>query len=497
MEDQISGDTDTTTFNPSTDRLTGLFNRDAFQVILEWESSRSRRYGTSFTLALLDIDLGSPYTGQNDTSKRDAVLSEIARIIRTTIRRCDMAARYSDTLFALILANYPALPSHTAVERTRSRLEAHTRGGVTLSAGLATCPQDATYGNQLLDKAQEFLAIARERGENRTYFPTSEEQPAITRKPRILLVGDPEQISTTEGLFTKPALNCELIKTHSKDEILLLATTNEADLVLIDTLGTEPDGYEVCRRFKENERTATIPLIMLSPVNDVQGRIRAIELGADDCMIPPPDRLELITRIRSLLKTSALKKKFTSIENVLISLANAVEAKDVYTQGHSVRVSDLSVELGKRMARSENEIEALRLGGILHDVGKIGIPGEILNRPGKLTPDEFEIVKAHPGAGCDICLPLQKTLGLALDIVRHHHERLDGSGYPDGLRGEDISIIARIAGIVDIFDALVANRPYRGPKTREEAFEILQEEAAEGKLDKEIVGHFIEMTKGS
>lgn len=477
----------------STDSLTGLVNDDVFQVILEWESARSRRYGTSFTLALLDIDSFSLYNKRNGTAKGDDILREISRIIRKTIRRCDIAARYSGDVFAVILTKYPAEPSHTAVERIRSGVEAFTRGEVTLSAGLATCPQDATYGNLLLDKAQEALTVAKTGGGDRLYFLKGEEQAAVGKKPRILLVGEGEQIHDTESLVAISDPDCEIIKASGGREALSLIDRMEIDLILMDALMPEPDGYEVCHRLKENEDTRIIPVIILTSSDDRKDKIRAIEAGADDFMIAPPDRIELMARTQSLLRESALNRKLTSIESVLISMANAVEAKDVYTQGHSVRVSDMAVTLGKKMNLSDEEIDALHLGGILHDIGKIGVPGEILNRPGRLTPDEFEIVKTHPEASCNICQPLQKTLGPALDVIRHHHEKLDGSGYPDGLQGDDISVIARIAGIVDIFDALIANRPYRSAMSREDAFAILRKEAAEGKIDEEIVGHLIEM----
>jgi len=493
MEEQTSKDNSRKTIDQSTDSLTGLLNYDVFQIILEWESARSRRYGTSFTLALLDIDSFSLYNKRNGTSKGDGILKEIARITKKTIRRCDIAARYSGNVFAVILTRYPAEPSHTAVERIRSELEAFTRGELTLSAGLVTCPQDATYGNILIDKAKEALAVAKAEGGNKIYFPSGESRRSIGKKTSILLVGNPEEIKNTEALIETPGFDYEIIKAYSGNEALSLIDRTEVDLVFMDAVMSEPDGYEVCRRLKENEDTRMIPVIMFTSMNDTQCRILAIESGADDFIITPPDRVELMARIQSLLRESALNKKLTSIESVLISMANAVEAKDVYTQGHSVKVSDMAATLGKKMNLSEEEVDALRLGGILHDIGKIGVPGEILNRPGKLTPDEFEIVKTHPEASCNICQPLQKTLGSALDVIRHHHEKLDGSGYPDGLQGEDISVVARIAGIVDIFDALIAKRPYRSAMPREKAFEILKKEADEGKLDKKIVGHFIEM----
>ncbi|MBW2559977.1 MAG: diguanylate cyclase [Deltaproteobacteria bacterium] len=493
MEGQTNKDASRKTIDHSTDSLTGLVNYDVFQIILEWESVRSRRYGTSFTLALLDIDSFSLYNKQKGTSQGDDVLRKVARIIRKTIRRCDIAARYSGNVFAVILTKYPAEPSHTAVERIRAEVEAFTRGEVTLSAGLTTCPQDAAYGNLLIDKAQEALTVAKTGGGNKIYFLKGEGQPAIIKKTRILLVGNAEQIKDTETLIETSDPNCEIIRASGGDEALSLIDRMKVDLILMDAVMPKPDGYAVCRRLKENEDTRITPVIILTSSDDRKDKIRAIEAGADDFMIAPPDRIELMARTQSLLRESALNRKHASIESVLMSMANAVEAKDVYAQGHSVRVSDMAVTLGKKMNLSEEEIDALRLGGILHDIGKIGVPGEILNRPGRLTPDEFEIVKTHPEASCNICQPLQKTLGPALDVIRHHHEKLDGSGYPDGLQGDDISIIARIAGIVDIFDALIANRAYRRAMSREDAFEILRKEADEGKLDKVIVGHLIDM----
>lgn len=493
MEGRANRDSGRKAIDQSTDTLTGLANDDVFQVILEWESMRSRRYGTSFTLALLGIDSFSRHNEREGTVQGDDILRQVARIIRKTVRRCDIAARYSGDVFAVILTKYPAEPSHTAVERIRAEVEACTRGEVTLSAGLATCPQDAIYGNHLIDKAQEALTIAKTGGGNRIYFPKGEGEATAGKKTRILLVGTAEQTEKTEEFLATSDPECEIIRASDGNEAFSLIDRVAVDLILMDAVMPEPDGYEVCHRLKENEDTRIIPVIILTSSDDREDKIRAIEAGADDFMITPPDRIELLARTQSLLRESALNRKLTSIESVLISMANAVEAKDVYTQGHSVRVSDMAVTLAKKMNLSEEEIDALRLGCILHDIGKIGVPGEILNRPGRLTPDEFEIVKTHPEASCNICQPLQKTLGLSLDVIRHHHEKLDGSGYPDGLRGDEISVIARIAGIVDIFDALIANRPYRSAMSRKNAFAILRKEADEGKIDREIVGHLIEM----
>ena len=493
MENQSRKNNGTPPQNRSVDALTNLATRDVFQVILEWESVRSRRYGTSFTLILIQIDSFSLYREQNGISQADRVLKEAAKIIKQKIRRCDIAARYAEGIFAVILTNHPAEPPYTAVDRIWSDFEDFTRGEMTLSAGVSTCPRDAVYGDTLIQKAHESLAKAENGMVNRVSFHREGGLSVSGKKPRIMLVGNAGQTNTTATFLEIANPGCEIMVVSSGDEVFLAADTMDISLVIIDHVLSRTDSYEICRRLKEREDTQGIPVIILTGSNDRRDKIRAIEAGADDFMVAPPDRDELTARVESLLKRSSLNRKLTSIEHVLVSMANTVEAKDVYAQGHSLRVADMAVTLGKKMELSEEEIDALRLGGILHDIGKISVPGEILNRPGKLTPDEFEIVKTHPDVSCNICLPLRKSLGLALDVIRYHHEKLDGSGYPDGLKEDEISIIARIAAIVDIFDALISNRPYRNALSREEAFAVLQKEANEGKLDKTIVGHFIGM----
>ena len=175
------------------------------------------------------------------------------------------------------------------------------------------------------------------------------------------------------------------------------------------------------------------------------------------------------------------------IKNVLLSLAVAVEAKDSYTLGHVERVANLAVLLGKKLRMPQEDIEALWFAGVLHDIGKIGIPDGILNKNGKLNNAEWELMKTHTEIGYKICLPLKNTLGSALNAIRYHHEKLDGSGYPEGLRAELIPEIARIMSIADYFDALTTDRPYRRKLSKEKSLEILKEEARSGKLDARIV----------
>jgi putative two-component system response regulator len=202
--------------------------------------------------------------------------------------------------------------------------------------------------------------------------------------------------------------------------------------------------------------------------------------------------MELIARSKSLIKLKRLNDNLASVEYVLFSLAKTVEAKDRYTKGHVERVSKMAIILGRNMGLTESEMEALRFGGILHDIGKITIPEYILNKPGPLNPEEAEVMKNHPVAGYNICLPLKKNLGQALDVIRQHHEKLDGSGYPDGLKKDDISIASRIMAVVDIYDALITNRAYREGLSFESAFEILRKEVKKEKLDELVVEKLIE-----
>jgi len=188
-----------------------------------------------------------------------------------------------------------------------------------------------------------------------------------------------------------------------------------------------------------------------------------------------------------------MNNSLINIEKVLFSLANAVEAKDRYTQGHTTRVAELAMSLGEKVGLDEKEMEALRIGGMLHDIGKIGIPENILNKPGPLDGAEWELMKQHSDIGHKICRPLGKTLGMALEVIRHHHEKLDRSGYPDGLGAQQISMAARIMAVVDIYDALTTERPYRQALSSEEALQVLKKEAEAGKLDPKVVGDLFKL----
>jgi len=422
---------------PFTDSLTGLFNYGFFQISLEREIKRSQRYGSSFTLALIDIDSLSDFNRHHGPVQGDRMLKEIGAQTIKNIRQVDLAARYSDDELAVVVTESDTQSALVVLERIRQAVEKMSDGDLTISVGFVSFPSDATDEQGLIQKAEEALEKAKIRGKNRIYVFEKESNPMDGVAPRILVVDDePLNVELLEALLS--SLNYEVVKAFNGEDALSIVREVDVDLILLDLMMPDMDGYEVCRRIKGSKDTRLIPVVIVTALDDMEAKVRGIEAGADDFLTKHPDKVELLARIKSLIKVKALNNNLTSIENVLFSLASTVEAKDAYTQRHVERVSDLALAIGRKMGLSAREIEFLRYGGILHDIGKIVVPGNILNKPDSLDPEEMEIMKSHPDLGYKIALPLKKNLGPALEVIRHHHEKMDGSGYPDGLRGEEI-----------------------------------------------------------
>lgn len=301
---------------------------------------------------------------------------------------------------------------------------------------------------------------------------------------RVLVVEDDERIRKgLRDLLQREGF--EVVTAQDGREALEIFRETNPDLVLTDVEMPLVNGFELCRAIKSNPKTRLIPVVLLTGLRAVADRVTGIEAGADDFISKPFEPVELLARVRSLLLLKQYTDELESAEAVIYALSRAIEGKDPYTEGHCERLSQYGVTLGCRLGRPEKEIEALRKAGSVHDIGKIVIPDAVLKKEGPLTEEEFLLVKEHPVVGEDICRPL-KSFDLVRPIIRHHHERLDASGYPDGLEGDAIPITARILSIVDVYDALTTDRPYRSALSPEEALAIMEGEVEKGWWDREI-----------
>jgi putative two-component system response regulator len=301
-------------------------------------------------------------------------------------------------------------------------------------------------------------------------------------EPRILLTGDSKFRSAVVAALGKTCAVVEAVNVAEAADALLAA---RPAAVVLD-LRPGGDGDAVCRRIKGAAATRLLPVIGFVAA-DGEATVAALDAGADHVSQWPPKPAELQARIRAVLRNRAATERLEDATQVIFALANAVEAKDAYTEGHTERVGALADEVGRLAGLDDETREALRQGGVLHDIGKIGIPNEIINKAGRLTEKERIVMNKHPIIGERICEPL-KSLRNLLPIIRWHHERLDGSGYPDGLKGSQFPLPPQILQLSDIFDAITTDRPYHRARTRAGAIEFLYAEAKKGWRDAQLVG---------
>jgi putative two-component system response regulator len=306
-------------------------------------------------------------------------------------------------------------------------------------------------------------------------------------RPRVLIAND--SLPTLQMLhFYLASLDCEVLE--AIDGIQALALAPSADLLLLDIRMPGLDGYEVCRRLKSAPATRLLPIVIVSALKEVSDRIPALQAGADDFLTLPVDVTELQARVQSMLRLRRIYSQLEDSQNVIFTLARAVEARDAYTEAHTERVAAGALALGRALNLDEGTLNHLHRGALVHDIGKIGIPDAILLKPASLTAAETAIMRTHVLVGESIATPLG-TAKAFLSVIRNHHEAYDGSGYPDGLKGEQIPLNARIVAVSDAYDALISDRPYRSRKTTAEAALVLQEGAGHH-WDPKLVDLFLE-----
>ena len=316
---------------------------------------------------------------------------------------------------------------------------------------------------------------------------------AISERPTILVVEDEPHIrDVLAGLLG--ALGYRLLMAVSAEQALDVLNVVSPDLVLTDVHLGAMSGIELCARLKADPRYELMPVVILTAVGDLEARVAGLAAGADDFFTKPMEFVELRTRLAALLRVKMLLGQLERAETVITTLALTIEARDPYTLGHCDRLSRYAVALGQALGLDPDMVRALRLGGYLHDLGKIAVPDGILLKPGPLDPMEQERIRAHPGAGSDLVLGL-RSMELVRPIMRHHHEKWDCSGYPDGLKGAAIPLGARIISVVDVFDALHTERPYKAALPRSEAVSLLIRETDAGYWDPKVVETFLEILR--
>ncbi|MBW4559668.1 MAG: two-component system response regulator [Mojavia pulchra JT2-VF2] len=308
--------------------------------------------------------------------------------------------------------------------------------------------------------------------------------------PKILVVDDHAASRMTAAALLAME-GYDVIEADSGSIAVELVTQKQPDLILLDVMMPGMDGFEVCQILKQHEHTRLIPVIFVTALNDRRSRIRGIEVGADDFLTKPFDRVELVARVKSLVRQKRLNEDLDHAEQVLFSVARAIESRDPNTGNHCERLVKLGQAFGEYLNLSRNQIRDLMWGGNLHDIGKVGIPDAVLLKQGKLTPEDWEVMKQHVLIGERICQPLRSMRGV-IPIIRHHHERWDGSGYPDGLKGDDIPYLAQVFQMIDIYDALTSKRPYKKSFTSEEAIAVMLEETNLGWRNPELMQQFAE-----
>jgi putative two-component system response regulator len=275
-------------------------------------------------------------------------------------------------------------------------------------------------------------------------------------------------------------------------EAIRVVQDEHPDLVLMDVRMPNADGFQACREIKQNRSTRFIPVVLITSLADKASRIEGIEAGADDFVSKPFDANELRARVRSLLRVKRYTDDLDSAESVLLALASTIDARDYTTGGHCQRLARFATATGRALGLNDDDLTTLERGSFLHDLGKVGIPDALLLKPGRLTFEEYELMKTHTVIGERLCGEL-RFLRNVRPLVRHHHERLDGSGYPDGLRGDAIPLLAQIIGVVDVFDALTTDRPYRAAMPLARAAEELRQEVARGWRDAGLVDTFLRL----
>lgn len=319
------------------------------------------------------------------------------------------------------------------------------------------------------------------------------EETKLTDSFRILIVDDEVmQRSLIKEILAVSCMECDIAEASSGSQALQMINNSSFDIVLLDKNLPSMDGDEVCRLARNNPKNVLLPIIMLTGKGEIDELERSFAMGVTDYIIKPYNPIELKSRISAALNMKRTTDQLDNAESLLFALARMVEAKDETTGDHCSRLAHRSVVFGKALGLPKEHLESLRKGGILHDIGKLGIPDSILMKNSSLSDEEWGMMRQHTVIGAKMCESLTTMRGV-LPIILHHHERWNGTGYPNQLAGSEIPLLARIFQIIDIYDALASERPYKEPFSREKILDIFREETRKGWRDPDLMKEFMDI----
>jgi putative two-component system response regulator len=308
--------------------------------------------------------------------------------------------------------------------------------------------------------------------------------------PNRVLVADDDEPET--ALFARVLSEQGYAVDVARDgeSALKAVSANPPDVILIDARLPALDGFEICRRLRREPATRLTPVILVPSLSSHAERIEGFEAGADEVLVKPIDIEELLARVRALARVKHYTDDLDSAASIIMTIALMIESRRGFAEGHCYRMANYAMALGRRLGLGGEDLQTLYRGGFLHDIGMLAIPDPVLYKTSPLDRDEYELIRSHPVVGDGLMSNL-RSLQAVRPIVRHHHEHLDGSGYPDGLCGDAIPLLAQIIGVIDIFDAVTTTRPYQPARPRATAVAILREEADKGWYRREIVNDFV------
>ena len=310
---------------------------------------------------------------------------------------------------------------------------------------------------------------------------------------RVLVVDDePAHASLLERMLTKAGYVVDTAGTI--DAATTAIAQHNPDVILLDVVLPNSDGFAFCRQLKIDAATRLTPVIMVTALSDRDSRIKGREAGADDFLTKPVDGEELLARVRSVVRIKRYTDDLDSAASIIMTLAVMIESREAYLEGRCHRIANNATAVGRAIGLGAADLHTLHRGGFLHDVGMLAVPLSVLQKRGPLGTEELDLVRAHTIKGDELCRNL-RSLQAVRPIIRHHHERLDGSGYPDRLSGDDVPLLAQIIGVVDVYDALTTSRPYQETLTSKQAIKILRDQVARGWRQDRLVEVFVDIVE--